>query len=97
MGRGASDLTLEIQMSSKRPIGACSISCSDLGNIGQRDFSESSTLKVSQEQRCSSNCTINNLEDMPRARALLLGRLGNHEAALQIYVNRLESYADAEE
>jgi hypothetical protein len=34
---------------------------------------------------------------MPRARALLLGRLGNHEAALQIYVNRLESYADAEE
>lgn len=34
---------------------------------------------------------------MPRARALLLGRLGNHEAALQIYVNRLESYSDAEE
>ncbi|KAJ9090674.1 hypothetical protein QFC20_007852 [Naganishia adeliensis] len=37
------------------------------------------------------------VEDMPRARALLLGRLGNHEAALQIYVNRLESYSDAED
>ncbi|KAI5452750.1 Vacuolar morphogenesis protein 6 [Naganishia albida] len=37
------------------------------------------------------------MEDMPRARALLLGRLGNHEAALQIYVNRLESYSDAED
>ncbi|KAJ9101777.1 hypothetical protein QFC21_003116 [Naganishia friedmannii] len=37
------------------------------------------------------------LEDMPRARALLLGRLGNHEAALRIYVNQLESYRDAED
>lgn len=35
--------------------------------------------------------------DMYEARAVLLGRLGNHEAALQIYVHRLEDYDKAEE
>jgi hypothetical protein len=30
-------------------------------------------------------------------RAILLGRLGQHEAALQIYVHRLKDHAKAEE
>ncbi len=33
---------------------------------------------------------------MPEARAILLGRMGNHEEALQIYVYRLEDYSAAE-
>lgn len=36
-------------------------------------------------------------QDLPLARALLLGRLGNHEAALQIYVHRLEAFQEAED
>ena len=31
------------------------------------------------------------------ARAILLGRLGKHEAALDIYVHRLHDYNEAEE
>lgn len=31
------------------------------------------------------------------ARAILLGRLGNHDGALQIYVHRLLDYSKAEE
>ncbi len=33
---------------------------------------------------------------MPEARAILLGRMGNHDEALDIYVHRLEDYAAAE-
>lgn len=36
-------------------------------------------------------------DSMFEARALLLGRLGQHEGALQIYVNRLKDYETAEE
>lgn len=36
-------------------------------------------------------------EDMFEVRAILLGRLGRHEGALQIYVYQLENYATAEE
>ncbi|KAL7417275.1 hypothetical protein BDY24DRAFT_412023 [Mrakia frigida] len=36
-------------------------------------------------------------DDLFEARAILLGRLGNHEAALQIYVYRLADYSKAEE
>lgn len=36
-------------------------------------------------------------EELPRVRAILLGKLGNHEAALQIYVHRLDSHQEAEE
>ncbi|KZP00495.1 hypothetical protein CALVIDRAFT_552763 [Calocera viscosa TUFC12733] len=35
--------------------------------------------------------------DLYEARALLLGKLGRHEGALQIYVNRLEDYHKAEQ
>lgn len=35
--------------------------------------------------------------DLFEARAILLGRLGNHENALQIYVHRLQDYQSAEE
>ncbi|WVF65869.1 hypothetical protein IAT40_000606 [Kwoniella sp. CBS 6097] len=35
-------------------------------------------------------------EEMPEARAILLGRMGKHEEALRIYVNRLADYAAAE-
>ena len=36
------------------------------------------------------------LPDLFEARAILLGRLGKHEAALDIYVNRLQDYDAAE-
>ena len=36
-------------------------------------------------------------EDMHEARAVLLGRLGRHEGALQIYVYQLEDHATAEQ
>jgi hypothetical protein len=36
-------------------------------------------------------------EDMFEARAVLLGRLGKHEGALEIYVYRLQDYIKAEE
>lgn len=36
-------------------------------------------------------------EDMHEARAILLGRLGRHEGALQIYVYQLEDHATAEQ
>ncbi|KAK4050609.1 Vacuolar morphogenesis protein 6 [Microbotryomycetes sp. JL201] len=36
-------------------------------------------------------------EDMPRIKALLLGRLGRHEGALQIYVHQLQDTEMAEE
>jgi len=36
-------------------------------------------------------------EDMHEVRAILLGRLGRHEGALQIYVYQLEDHATAEE
>lgn len=36
-------------------------------------------------------------EDMHEVRAILLGRLGRHEGALQIYVYQLEDHAIAEE
>ncbi|KAG8988483.1 Vacuolar morphogenesis protein 6 [Tulasnella sp. JGI-2019a] len=35
-------------------------------------------------------------DDLFEARAILLGRLGKHEAALEIYVNRLQDYEAAE-
>lgn len=35
--------------------------------------------------------------DMYEARAILLGRLGKHEAALETYVYRLADYIKAEE
>jgi hypothetical protein len=35
--------------------------------------------------------------ELPRVRAILLGKLGNHDAALQIYVYRLDSLKEAEE
>lgn len=34
--------------------------------------------------------------EMPEARAILLGRLGNHDEALRIYVHRLKDYSAAE-
>ncbi len=34
--------------------------------------------------------------EMPEARAMLLGRMGNHEEALRIYVHRLNDYLGAE-
>ena len=36
-------------------------------------------------------------EDLHEVRAILLGRLGRHEGALQIYVYQLEDHATAEE
>lgn len=36
-------------------------------------------------------------DSMFEVRAVLLGRLGQHEGALQLYVNRLKDYATAEE
>ena len=33
---------------------------------------------------------------MPEARAVLLGRMGNHDEALRIYVYRLQDYDAAE-
>lgn len=36
-------------------------------------------------------------EDMHEVRAILLGRLGRHEGALQIYVYQLDDHATAEE
>ncbi|KZT51980.1 hypothetical protein CALCODRAFT_502826 [Calocera cornea HHB12733] len=36
-------------------------------------------------------------DDLYEARALLLGKLGRHEGALQIYVNRLQDYHKAEQ
>jgi hypothetical protein len=36
-------------------------------------------------------------DSMYEVRAVLLGRLGQHEAALQIYVNRLNNHRIAEE
>lgn len=36
-------------------------------------------------------------EDMYQVRAILLGRLGRHEGALQLYVYQLEDHATAEE
>ena len=36
-------------------------------------------------------------DELYEARAILLGRLGNHDGALQIYVYRLADYAKAEE
>jgi len=36
-------------------------------------------------------------EDMHEVRAILLGRLGRHEGALQIYVYQLEDHATAEQ
>jgi hypothetical protein len=35
-------------------------------------------------------------QDMPEAKAILLGRLGKHEEALRIYVFDLEDYVAAE-
>lgn len=35
-------------------------------------------------------------DDMPEARAILLGRMGKHEDALRIYIYRLKDYAQAE-
>ncbi|WOO80809.1 Vam6/Vps39-like protein [Vanrija pseudolonga] len=35
-------------------------------------------------------------EEMPEARAILLGRMGNHDEALQIYAYKLKDYAAAE-
>lgn len=73
-------------------------SCGTLLSIGRKGFSADQRWKVSMSQGVPQAAThVHRLADMPRARALLLGRLGNHEAALQIYVNRLESYSDAEE
>jgi len=40
-----------------------------------------------------ANRTIGMLE----ARAILLGRMGKHQAALEIYVYRLNNFAKAEE
>lgn len=36
-------------------------------------------------------------EDLHEVRAILLGRLGRHEGALQIYVYQLEDHATAEQ
>ncbi|KZV95384.1 hypothetical protein EXIGLDRAFT_739755 [Exidia glandulosa HHB12029] len=36
-------------------------------------------------------------EDLYEAKAILLGRLGRHEAALEIYVYKLQNYVEAEE
>ena len=35
--------------------------------------------------------------DLFEARAILLGRLGRHDQALELYVYKLEDYAKAEE
>jgi hypothetical protein len=35
--------------------------------------------------------------ELPRTRAILLGKLGNHEGALHIYVHRLKDFDEAEE
>lgn len=34
--------------------------------------------------------------EMPEMKAILLGRMGRHDEALRIYVNRLEDYTSAE-
>ncbi|KAG8685272.1 Vacuolar morphogenesis protein 6 [Ceratobasidium sp. 394] len=36
-------------------------------------------------------------EDLYEARAILLGKLGNHQGALEIYVKKMQDYAEAEE
>lgn len=43
-----------------------------------------------------SKCDLQLTSEMPRARALLQGRLGNHDAALRIYVYDLGDYQAAE-
>lgn len=40
---------------------------------------------------------MTSIVDMFEARAVLLGRLGRHEAALETYVYRLRDYIKAEE
>ena len=35
--------------------------------------------------------------EFPSIRAILLGKLGNHDGALQIYVHKLDSCEEAEE
>lgn len=54
-------------------------------------------LENSQQYRADRLIAKSWTNDMPDVRAILLGRLGQHEGALQIYVNRLENYFKAEE
>lgn len=56
-----------------------------------------SFLKNSDQYRSERLLGKLKQDDLPRARAILLGKLGNHEAALQIYVHRLTSYPEADE
>lgn len=47
-------------------------------------------------ENCRLNADVEPLADFFEARAILLGRLGKHEAALDIYVNRLNDPSAAE-
>ncbi|CDZ96570.1 Vacuolar assembly/sorting proteins VPS39/VAM6/VPS3 [Phaffia rhodozyma] len=54
-------------------------------------------LKTSERYRAGHILRLLPDDELFEARAVLLGRLGNHENALQIYVHRLEDYKKAEE
>ena len=39
---------------------------------------------------------LQSFSELPEARAILLGRMGNHDEALKIYIYRLKDYSAAE-